>query len=347
MSVQTGWPAAIASPGWGTSRIPRSGQSRVSGTRTSCARVHDRLARRRARVGGARRRGRRQAPARSASRCAANGRTPCAAAIVSSDAVGRGLTSTTQARSPSQTRSTPNRPRRPKAAARCAQMPGRRVGPARRVRPPAAAAATTFPHHVKPRAPSARRPMSCSLTPSSDGGAPVGDRRRRARQPGDALLHDVAAAQPPAAPRPHPRGRRRRAPACAASGARGRRAAGASAAENVSRVGEPGAAQRGAEQRRVADAPQRVRDRSRAACGPRRAARRGRAGSRAPRRRRRASAGIRSAARDELRHPAAAAEVAQDRDARAQAAAGRGRRSGRPRRRRTRRAPRARRACAR
>ena len=62
----------------------------------------------------------------------------------------------------------------------------------------------TFPHQVNPRAPNARRPINCSLTPSSDGGAPVGDGRRRARHAGDARLHDVAGAQPPAAPRPHP-----------------------------------------------------------------------------------------------------------------------------------------------
>ena len=55
-------------------------------------------------------------------RCASNTPQPYAASIASSDAVGRGLTSSVHARSPSQMKSTPNSPRSANAAARREQI---------------------------------------------------------------------------------------------------------------------------------------------------------------------------------------------------------------------------------
>ena len=136
-ACRSGWPVGIASSGWGTSRIPRlpSRGCPEPGRPRSRTRSPSRPPRA-ASAGapapaGARRRPRR-APRTGAPRAPR--------AIVSSDAVGRGLTSTTHARPPSQTRSTPNSPRRPKAVGdvRADRRPPR--GPARRARPPAAAA---------------------------------------------------------------------------------------------------------------------------------------------------------------------------------------------------------------
>ena len=95
------------------------------------------------------------APARSPShrgsspaharRCAPNTPTPYAASIASSEAVGRGLTSIVHARSPSQTKSTPNSPRRANAPARHEQIA--RAWPSRPSRSPAGRrGGTTFPH---------------------------------------------------------------------------------------------------------------------------------------------------------------------------------------------------------
>ena len=126
-------------------------------------------------------------------------------------------------------------------------------------------------------------------------GASVGDRRRGAREPGDALLHDDAAGRPAAAPLAHPA-------AAAAADRLAQPAAGAIRplrrlpGGERARVREP----RRAQARRRAP-PDRARAGasagcSRAACVPRQAGRRGRAGSRAPRRRPRCRPRIPSAA---------------------------------------------------
>ena len=155
------------------------------------------------------------------------------------------MTSTTHGRAPSQTRSTPNRPRRPNAAARCAQI-------SRAASPSARALGLGQPrrHDVPapPVAADAQRAAADELLADAEQrrGAPVGDGRRRARQPRDALLDDDARRQPPAAPLAHAAAAaaadRLAQPAARAVGPR-RRVGGGERA----RVREPGGAQRGAE----------------------------------------------------------------------------------------------------
>ena len=116
-TVQIGWPAAIRSPGCGTSRTPRSSQRSLSPIVTSS--VANTTALPAARERAASMRGSSPAQPR---RCASNTSIPYAASIASSDAVGRGLTSSVHARSPSQMKSTPNRPRSANAPARREQI---------------------------------------------------------------------------------------------------------------------------------------------------------------------------------------------------------------------------------
>ena len=185
-TVQIGRPLAMRSPGCGTSRTPRSSQRALSPTTTSS--VAKRTALPAAPQGGRSR----------TCRCASNTFTPYAASIASSDAVGRGLTSTVHARSPSQMKSTPNSPRRPNAAASREQIARAWPSGHPRVRGrdevPAPAVAADAE-----RAP----PDELLGEPEHDGILPVADRRRRAREPVDALLHEVPAAQRAAAPLAH------------------------------------------------------------------------------------------------------------------------------------------------
>src|SRR5262245_27808941 len=96
-SVQIGRPAAILSPGCGTSRTPRNSPTTTSSVANSTALPAGR-------TNAASTRG--NAPAQPL-RCASKTSMPYAAWIASSDAVGRGLTSSVHARSPSQMKSTP------------------------------------------------------------------------------------------------------------------------------------------------------------------------------------------------------------------------------------------------
>ena len=157
--------------------------------------------------------------------------------------------------------------------------------------------------------------MSCSLTPSSDGGASVGDRGRRAGDAGDALLDDeVVGSRPPRqsrTPRPPPprtglrsqrRARRPARPSAAgrvrgyaspaarsaapsSAGSRTRRSVSGRAAEQRAPGGEPGDEVGAVLEAGAVD---------------------------------HALGGDRLGRLHELRHPAVAAEVAQDRHARAE-----------------------------
>ena len=265
------------------------------------------------------------------SRWAAKTPTSCAASTHSSDPVGRGLTSTTQARSPSHTRSTPNSPRSSNADARCAQIACACVGKRASLR-----LAEPRRHDVPaPRVPARAEPaLTDELLADAehDGRAPVGDGRGRAREPGDVLLHHHVAVQCPAAPLAH-------APSAAAADRLAQPAAGAlGQSRRVGggerrRVGEAGLVQRGAERRRCRAPARRSRACTRAASCRMPAGRRDPAGSRVPRRRSRSAPGC-----SRPRPPAPPCR--RDRRGRAarrrsgRAAAGRDRRSDRGQRRR-------------
>ena len=207
----------------------------------------NRLAGRPARLGGGAIEGRRPP---QPSRWAEKTPTSCAASMHSSDPVGRGLTSTTQARSPSHTRSTPNSPRSSNADARCAHIARAATASARSLH-----LAEPRRHEVSAPRVSARAepavPDQLLAHAEQDGRAPVGDGRGRAREPRDVLLHHHLAVQRPAAPLAN-------APSAAAAHRLAQPAAGALGASRCvggaerRRVGEAGRAQGGAERRRVA-----------------------------------------------------------------------------------------------
>ena len=121
--------------------------------------------------------------------------------------MGRGFTSTTQACSPSQTKSTPNSPIKPNSAARCKQIASASAMGGR----------VTLPHQANPRPPSDARPISCSVTPSTTAARPS---PTAATEHGTPSMRSCSITPSGSSSPLHSRmpGRPRRAPACAASG---------------------------------------------------------------------------------------------------------------------------------